>query len=665
MFNTSVESVAKKFLFYHVVNTDHDAVEILDKFNKMQLDGELNFIALNRLKNKVYEYPQSKDFVPLIQHLEYTDQLKPAVNFIFGNKILCKNLDVPLKYTMLKERFTWVTYDGDLFNHDGSISGGYINELDSKISLFMNFKSIMVYCSELNIKIDQIKKNAEEIESDINDKITVILKLEKTKQRMGESVSHYQSQIKEKETKLKISLESWNNIQLDLESIKSSLKFDCENLESTEKSLSEKNFNYEAYQKDLQNLLCQIDSVHSSCVKLTAEKNSLQTIIEQHTANLETLDSENKNIQNISQKFSACLLDADTISDLKRELNLLCGELSDKESTLRNIDTQLETFKNEDENLKKELAELKFKLSNLEKSDSEKEESCNKILAQLNNLKSRKLDLNTKLSALGYYNVTFDDVSDVFDTNIYFNKLKAIQEELKNYKNINSNISNVLKDFLSTKQHIEKKLAKIEEEKKSIEHLRSKVDQEKSSSIYITFKQISLNFTEIFKQLVPAGQASIVIKTQPGAAQPSDSATQQSQPFSNEGDLPPVDQITGIGIKVSFDSESSVMNIDQLSGGQKSIVALGLIFAIQKCDPAPVYLFDEIDAALDEQYRENVATLIKNLSQSSQFITISFMPQLLEAAEKIFFITQEGKSSNVKEISFENALDFVTNRDQI
>lgn len=64
--------------------------------------------------------------------------------------------------------------------------------------------------------------------------------------------------------------------------------------------------------------------------------------------------------------------------------------------------------------------------------------------------------------------------------------------------------------------------------------------------------------------------------------------------------------------------------MNQLSGGQKSLVALALIFAIQKCDPAPFYLFDEIDQALDAQHRKAVADMIHELSSDAQFITTTF-----------------------------------------
>ena len=65
-------------------------------------------------------------------------------------------------------------------------------------------------------------------------------------------------------------------------------------------------------------------------------------------------------------------------------------------------------------------------------------------------------------------------------------------------------------------------------------------------------------------------------------------------------------EYVGVSLNVSFQSGQK-LRMAQLSGGQKSLVALALIFAIQKCDPAPFYLFDEIDAALDAQYRTSVA----------------------------------------------------------
>lgn len=127
--------------------------------------------------------------------------------------------------------------------------------------------------------------------------------------------------------------------------------------------------------------------------------------------------------------------------------------------------------------------------------------------------------------------------------------------------------------------------------------------------------------------------------------------------------------------------------MSQLSGGQKSLVALSLIFAIQQCDPAPFYLFDEIDANLDAAHRTAVASLIHQMASGSssssdnvddepgsdhqmdegavnskrmvQFITTTFRPELLQHADKFYGVSFGGRVSRVETISREQAMQFV------
>jgi structural maintenance of chromosome 3 (chondroitin sulfate proteoglycan 6) len=121
-----------------------------------------------------------------------------------------------------------------------------------------------------------------------------------------------------------------------------------------------------------------------------------------------------------------------------------------------------------------------------------------------------------------------------------------------------------------------------------------------------------------------------------------------------------VDDFTGVGIKVSFNGRTNEMrDMQQLSGGQKSLVALALIFSIQKCDPAPFYLFDEIDQALDPQYRHAVAEMINELSQKAQFIITTFGPDLLKYGDKFYGITYRNKVSKIRSVTREEALEFV------
>lgn len=100
-----------------------------------------------------------------------------------------------------------------------------------------------------------------------------------------------------------------------------------------------------------------------------------------------------------------------------------------------------------------------------------------------------------------------------------------------------------------------------------------------------------------------------------------------------------------------------------LSGGQKTLVALALIFAIQRCDPAPFYLFDEIDAALDPQYRTTVAKMLRRQANEArnpaQFIVTTFHPQIVGEADKIFGVAHTNRISRVYVITRDEALKFL------
>lgn len=118
----------------------------------------------------------------------------------------------------------------------------------------------------------------------------------------------------------------------------------------------------------------------------------------------------------------------------------------------------------------------------------------------------------------------------------------------------------------------------------------------------------------------------------------------------------------GAVLQVSFSGHGETQSMKQLSGGQKTVVALALIFAIQRCDPAPFYLFDEIDAALDPQYRTAVGEMVRKQTEAdppTQFITTTFRPELVKVADKVYGVSHKNRVSVVNVINQEKALQFI------
>jgi structural maintenance of chromosome 3 (chondroitin sulfate proteoglycan 6) len=100
--------------------------------------------------------------------------------------------------------------------------------------------------------------------------------------------------------------------------------------------------------------------------------------------------------------------------------------------------------------------------------------------------------------------------------------------------------------------------------------------------------------------------------------------------------------------------------MNQLSGGQKTVVALALIFAIQRLEPAPFYLFDEIDANLDTMYRSSVAALInREATKGSQMVLTTFRPELIENASRFYRVYMKNRTSRVDCVSKKGAREVI------
>ena len=165
----------------------------------------------------------------------------------------------------------------------------------------------------------------------------------------------------------------------------------------------------------------------------------------------------------------------------------------------------------------------------------------------------------------------------------------------------------------------------------SIEDLIEHLDPKKDDAIERTFKGVSLQFANVFAELVPGGTGKLIMTQHVNLPLGTDAAAR-------------VANYAGVAIKVQFPGGGVATSMAQLSGGQKTMVALCLIFAIQRCDPAPFYIFDEIDAALDATHRSALAAMIEQQAAivndhgtartPTQFVTTTFRPELIQAANK-------------------------------
>jgi structural maintenance of chromosome 3 (chondroitin sulfate proteoglycan 6) len=254
-------------------------------------------------------------------------------------------------------------------------------------------------------------------------------------------------------------------------------------------------------------------------------------------------------------------------------------------------------------------------------------------------------------------------------------RLKTINDKLKQYSNVNRKALDQFLSFNDQRETLLKRKDEMKRDTQAIQSLIQSLDLQKDEAINRTFISVSKHFADVFQELVPNGYGKLVMKTaldeheegedieeeQPkqkkaGGKKKSGATTSSSTDHvlneESSENLLPVESYRGVQVTVAFNKNTGEnYSMQQLSGGQKALVALALIFAIQRCDPAPFYLFDEIDQALDANYRRAVANLIQRQANSeespAQFITTTFRPEFVEVADKCFGIALTNKVSNL------------------
>ena len=181
-------------------------------------------------------------------------------------------------------------------------------------------------------------------------------------------------------------------------------------------------------------------------------------------------------------------------------------------------------------------------------------------------------------------------------------------------------------------KYIKEKLEDLDEKVKTIYSFINNIDNKNNEAIQDTFENVKKSFAKFFKYLTGNGKGNMEL-----------SQDKRS-----------------IHISVSFNEEqNSSQTMYQLSGGQKTAAGVALIFALSTIEPPPLYILDEIDAALDPNYRINLANLIKELSKNNQFIISTFKPELIDVADNIYMVKFANKTSNIIKIEKDEAHKFI------
>lgn len=656
-FHTAVEMTAGNKLFHHVVERDDIGTKILQEMNSQRLLGEVTFMPLNRLQDRHINYPKGPNAFPMIEKVRYDKKVEVVMKFIFGKTMICKSLEAATPIAKGKN-LDCITLDGDQVSHKGSLTGGYFDARRSRLELHKTHATLTKEILEQKNKLTEHLKKLSDVEAQINQIVSEMQKSETKNSKNKDTFDKMKADIRLLRDELSTIERSRQPKERSLISHESSLR----SMESSQESFTNEiqqdlttqltpadQQQVDILMEEIRRLTQENKEAFSKRMSLEAQKNKLENVLnnnlcrrrdELETA-LQEISIEERQQKLESEKQELIVINM-RLNGLNDKMSYLEESIENNQRKLRDAQVALEKAKKDEFDT---VERIKIDAEDLEKITGKKSVLVKKIE-----------DSMKKIRELGTLPSDAESKYGKMNIKQLYRKLEQCNQELQKYSNVNKK---ALDQYLESSERKEKLLARKEEtekEYKAIEAMIKLLEQKKYEAIQTSFQQISQHFTDVFARLVPHGRGNLVMRSADSA---EDSQSSSLGSIARTGPTG-IESVTGVGIRVSFTgSVAEMRDMQQLSGGQKSIVALAFIFAIQKCDPAPFYLFDEIDQALDPQHRKAVAEMIHELANNAQFITTTFRPELLENADKYYGVKFRDRVSHIEVVSKEEAQDFV------
>ncbi|PKS10346.1 hypothetical protein jhhlp_002097 [Lomentospora prolificans] len=650
-----VEQVAGASLFHYVVDDESTATHLANILHK-QHGGRVTFMPLNQLRPRPVSLPRSADAVPILSKIQYDPAYEKAFQQVFGKTVLCSNLTVAGQYAR-SHGVDGITAEGDTSSKRGAMTGGYIDPRKSRLDAV---KTVSKWRDEYIQKVeesDEIRRQIERKDQEITRAMGDLQKAEQRLRQVDDGFEPLKVELRAKTGHLENERLQLDSALKRRDTVDRHMKAFSESISAHEAELASefKKALTPAEEKQLEDLGRRVQEFHKQWNDFSKKRREL----EQRKQILEVDLRHNlqpKLDQLNSLAFENSASAGTSLSEADRELKRLQMTSASISKKLKEIEAQLERQQTE-------IIELEGQRSEQEQSQQEIASRIERQQKRIEKNLQRKALLTTQATEcakqirdLGVLPEEAFEKYERMDGKVIASRLKKVNEALKKYKHVNKKAFEQYNSFTNQQDQLLKRRSELEESQSSIEQLVEHLDLRKDEAIERTFKQVSKEFATIFEKLVPAGHGRLVIQRRTDPRHDAEESDDE-QPASK------VDNYIGVGISVSFNSKEfdEQQRIQQLSGGQKSLCALCLIFALQQTESSPMVIFDEVDANLDAQYRTAVAALLDSISKEAgtQFICTTFRPEIVHVADKCYGVTFRNKTSSIDCVPTEQALEFV------
>ena len=655
-FQTAIE-IALGGSIQNIVTKDEQDAKVLINYLKDSKLGRATFLPISAVKPRSLNgndrrFLSNAGCLGVASELVKCDEIyRPVIDSLLGATVVCDNLDNAVNLAKASGySFRIVTLEGDVLSPQGSMSGGSKKSNDS--SLLGKENEI----KQLKVNIEDKTKELNALNSQFTTIVNSINQLKEMLNTETSSLQAINSDYYTNNTKLESLNANLSNLEEDIFSILSQIKV-AENivndLNSKINSIDQTELDYSssrakvdefnASNKDAYELLKQKreeyqEILTASKVKIASTEEKIKSLDKDIETNSLEIKQLKSNIEKINIEISSQQRIYDEAMNMNKtkEDNSEVGQIQEK---LNELNTKLAQFDDFKQSLMKELKDLDDR-KNVLSNDIAK--LNNKIYQQETQLQKVDIDIeNMQERIYEEYEMTYtdclqfkqqDENFDIKETLIQINRIKNQITGL-GYVNINA-----IEEYKTEGARYEEMNAQIEDLRQAEEdavQIIKDLSKEMLEKFDAEFVKIQENFTKVFKELFGGGNARLEL-------------------------LPSEDPLTA-GVEIIAQPPGKVLqNITLLSGGEKTMTAIAILFAILKLKPMPFCFLDEIEAALDDANIDRYANYLKRFSNDTQFIVITHRKPTMEVVDALYGVTMEEKGvSKIVSVKLADAVKVV------
>ena len=529
--------------------------------------------------------------------------------FIFSNTYLIGDI----KSVAKGSRHRYVTLEGEILEQSGVVSGGFSRS-------FNYAKSV----AEL--------KSAEDREKALKDELESIQGLEEeSRQKFGKSETIVMSSAMELENirvSLKNSEAEKDDIAKRIRDIEESLETDSAASKNAGKRLEELEAKIAPLKDESSALYSRISGRFANAgAKESEEKEALAKKLserfEQATAQRAALVKENELLNSRISELEKSIKEKEADLGKSREnehrmearIKELEKEADSIEETIRTHDKKSAGMYEEIKKIEDQMAKNGFEKGKLSSEKDRIERESIAMQANKGQLQTRLSDLMAELSGYEKQEPLEGEIGQM-EKDLY-----SLKSELERMGSINMRAPEMYEEKSREVNGVQEKIMTLESERNSILSMISQLESKKLEVFNDTFNMVNQKFKKMYKSIFQENDGSIVLEN------PRDTFN------------------SGLGFELHEGKRA--LHVERLSGGEKSMLMLTLIFSILMCRPMSFYIFDEIDTALDKQNSKKLSALIKQLSSNSQFIVVSHNDTLISYADTAIGVAKNKGESNV------------------